>query len=207
MIVRPIVKGGANILFHLFYKMEVDGIENIPKEGAALICLNHIHALDPVFAVIHVKRMVYAMAKEELFQGKVKNWFFRKLGVFPVKRGKTDIEAVRVAEEHLKKGDLLAIYPEGTRNGMKKGLKPKRGAAMLAINTKVPVVPVGMTGSFKPFTKLTIKFGKPIRLEEFYGCEINRANIDAATNKIMDGIKALLPESEYLPVKEEKTIE
>lgn len=191
-IVRPIVKSIASVICYITFRMKVTGIENIPKEGAALVCPNHISNWDPVVAVIHIKRMIYAMAKEELFKGKLISSFFRAIGCFPVRRGGGDMSAVKAAEEYLGKGELVAIYPEGTRNGMKKGVKPKKGAALIATSVKVPIIPVGLTGTFKPFTKVHINVGKPIYFEEYYDKELTREELEVITDKIMTEIKNLI---------------
>ena len=170
-MVRKIVKGLANILCHIIYRFDVKGLENIPKEGAAVICANHIHLLDSVTIVIHIKRMIYIMVKKELMKSKIGYWFFDKLGCFAVDRGKGDVKAIEDAEGHVKDGDLLMIFPEGKRNGMAKGIKMKKGAAMVALQTKTPIIPVGISGSFIPFTKIKIRFGKPMDLHAYFEME------------------------------------
>ena len=170
-MVRKIVKGFANIMCHIIYRFDVKGLENIPKEGAAIICANHIHLLDSVTIVIHIKRMIYIMVKKELMKSKIGYWFFDKLGCFAVDRGKGDVKAIEDAEGHVKDGDLLMIFPEGKRNGMAKGIKMKKGAAMVALQTKTPIIPVGISGSFIPFTKIKIRFGKPMDLTEYFAME------------------------------------
>lgn len=170
-MVRKIVKGFANIMCHIIYRFDVKGLENIPKEGAAIICANHIHLLDSVTIVIHIKRMIYIMVKKELMKSKIGYWFFDKLGCFAVDRGKGDVKAIEDAEGHVKDGDLLMIFPEGKRNGMAKGIKMKKGAAMVALQTKTPIIPVGISGSFKLFTKVKIRIGKPMDLTEYFAME------------------------------------
>ena len=170
-MVRKIVKGFANIMCHIIYRFDVKGLENIPKEGAAVICANHIHLLDSVTIVIHIKRMIYIMVKKELMKSKIGYWFFDKLGCFAVDRGKGDVKAIEDAEGHVKDGDLLMIFPEGKRNGMAKGIKMKKGAAMIALQTKTPIIPVGISGSFKLFTKVKIRIGKPMDLTEYFAME------------------------------------
>lgn len=191
-VARAIVKGFANICFHILYRVDLKGIENIPEEGGAILCSNHIHALDSVLYVTRIKRMVYAMGKEELFNTGFKNWFMYSMGVFPVKRDSVaSEEAINVAVEHLKEGDLLAIFPEGTRNGLEKGVKPKKGVALIALRAKVPVIPMAMEGSFKPFTKIKIRIGKPMDLSEYYpqeGEKINPRHLVTITNKVMDKV-------------------
>ena len=190
-ITRVIVKGFANICFRLLYRVDIKGIENIPKEGGAVLCSNHIHTFDYVLYVTRIKRMLYVMAKEELFNTKFKNWFMRAVGVFPVKRDTASEEAINVAVEHLNDGDLLAIFPEGTRNGLAKGVKPKKGVALIALRAKVPIVPMAMLGSFKPFTKIKIRIGESMDFSEYYpkeGERVNPRHLVTITNTVMDKV-------------------
>lgn len=170
-MVRWLVKGLANVIFHIIYRFDVKGIENIPKEGKVILCSNHIHAVDSVAIVIHIKRMLYIMVKAELMKSKMGNWFFNKLGCFAVDRGKGDTKAIETAEEHLKNGDMLMIFPEGTRNGMAKGLKMKKGAAMIALQNQTPIVPMGVEGTFKLFSKIKIRIGKQMDLTKYFDME------------------------------------
>ena len=170
-MVRWLFKGLCNIVFHIIYRMDVKGIENIPKEGAVILCANHIHLVDSIALVIHIKRMLYIMVKAELMKSKIGNWFFDSLGCFAVDRGKSDTKAIAEAENHLRNGDMLMIFPEGTRNGMAKGLKMKKGAAMIALQTKTPILPIGIEGTFKPFSKIKIRFGKPMDLSKYFAME------------------------------------
>lgn len=189
---RAFIKGTANVLCHLIYRYDVEGYENLPKEGSAVLCANHIHMLDSVSIVIHIKRMIYIMVKKELMSSKIGNWFFNKLGCFAVDRGKGDMKAIESAENHLKDGDLLLIFPEGKRNGMAKGEKMKKGAAMIAIQAKAPIIPIGIEGSFKPFTKVKIRVGKPMDMTEYFAKEeVNARDFITLTNKMKDEIIAL----------------
>ena len=191
-MVRKIVKGFANIMCHIIYRFDVKGLENIPKEGAAVICANHIHLLDSVTIVIHIKRMIYIMVKKELMKSKIGYWFFDKLGCFAVDRGKGDVKAIEDAEGHVKDGDLLMIFPEGSRNGMAKGIKMKKGAAMVALQTKTPIIPVGITGSFKPFSKIKIRVGEPMDLTEYFEMEkTGPREWITVTNKMQEKIISL----------------
>ena len=93
MVIRSIVKGFAHICFHTIYRTKIKGIENIPKEGKAVLCSNHIHMFDSAGIIAHVKRMTYIIATEELFKTKFKNSFTRQMGTFPVARGTGGKEA------------------------------------------------------------------------------------------------------------------
>lgn len=190
-VTRVIVKGFANICFRLLYRVDIKGLENIPKEGGAILCSNHIHCFDSVLYVTRIKRMVYAMAKEELFNTRFKNWFMRSVGVFPVKRDTASEEAINVAVGHLNDGDLLAIFPEGTRNGLAKGVKPKKGVALIALRAKVPIVPMAMLGTFKPFSKIKVRIGEPMDFSEYYpkeGERVNPRHLVTVTNTVMDKV-------------------
>ena len=180
------------IIFHTIIPTKIIGKENIPKEGAAVLCSNHIHVLDSVSIVSNIKRMMYVIAKEELFKTKIGNWFFRKVGVFPVSRGTGDTAAIETANKHLQDGDLLLIFPEGTRNGLAKGLKFKKGAAYMALQNKVPVIPIGVVGKFKPFTKVTINIGKPMDISEYITEEkVDPRKVITLTSKIQEEVVRL----------------
>lgn len=159
---RIIIKFLYKILSKIIYRVEVIGKENLPKEEAAIICPNHVHFLDGPTLIANSKRKINVLAKEELFKNKFLSNCLRMLGMYPIKRGSADIEAIKVSLKILKNNELLMIFPEGTRNGMAKGVKPKNGAVVMAIKAGVPIIPVGIIGNFKPFRKITIKIGKPI---------------------------------------------
>lgn len=165
---RTIMKGIFSGLFHILYRFEIEGMENIPQEGNAIICPNHIHMFDSISLVIKIKRMMYIMVKKELMSNWFGKWFFGHLGCFPVDRGTGDMKALETAEQHLKDGELLLLFPEGTRNSLPKGKKLKKGASIIAAQTHSPIIPIGMVGSFRPFSKVIIRIGKPMDLSEYY---------------------------------------
>lgn len=195
MITRTIMIWVMRIYCAIVYRIKIEGMENLPEEGNTIICSNHVHMLDSISLVIRfkTKRMIRVMAKEELFNTKIKAWAFRKAGAFPIKRGKGDTEALEVAKNYINNGDMLLMFPEGTRNGLDKGIKMKKGAAILALSTDSVIVPIGIKGNYKPFTKIRIRIGKPITLEKYVtGTEsINPRDIVDLTNKMKDEIIAL----------------
>ena len=195
-IIRGCVRYSFMAYFNLFYKIEVYGKENLPKKGGYVLCSNHIHWMDPILYVCKVRRMMYAIAKEELFSTKLKAFIMRRLGLIPVKRDpkENNKESIEMAVEKLQKNNLLLMYPEGTRNGLAKGVKPKKGVALIAMEAKVPIIPMAMVGSFKPFTKIRIKFGEPMDISEYYpkeGENVNLRNMVKLTNEVMDKILEL----------------
>lgn len=195
MIARAIMIFIMRIYCGIVYRIKIEGMENLPKEGNTIICSNHVHMLDSISLVIRfkTKRMIRVMAKEELFKNKIAAWAFRKAGAFPIKRGKGDTEALEVAKDYINRGDMLLMFPEGTRNGLDKGLKMKKGAAILALSTNSVIVPIGIKGNYKPFTKVRIRIGKPITLENYTtgAEELNPREIVDLTNRMKDEIIAL----------------
>ena len=188
---RKVVCAFVKVAQRIVYRLKIEGLENIPKEGAAVLCANHVHAFDSVLCGANIKRMVYAMAKEELFKTKFKNKFMREMGCFPVKRGAAGEEAINRALEILDGGDLLLIFPEGTRNGLAKGVKPKKGAALIAVKAKVPIIPIGFNGTFKLFSKVTIRIGKPINLSKYYEVDSIARCLPEITNNVMGEVLEL----------------
>ena len=94
-------------------------------------------------------------------------WLEHLFDVIPIKRNTQDLEAMKRCLKALKNGEILGIFPEGTRRGMEKNQKVKNGAAFMAIRSGVPVVPVGISGSFKPFGKVNISYGAPLDMTKY----------------------------------------
>lgn len=159
---RKFLKGIFWFMTVLVYRIKVNGKENIPEEGAALICPNHVHALDTVLVVVHNKRKINVLAKEELFNYRALRFLAKVFGVYPVKQNSADLSAIKTSLKILKNKELLLIYPEGTRNGMARGIPVKNGPMTIAIKANVPIIPIGIKGSFKAFSKIIINIGKPM---------------------------------------------
>lgn len=153
--------------FDLFYRVSIIGIENVPVEGPVLLCANHIAEMDMFFIGYRLKRLVRYMAKEELFRIPLVSSFIKSLGAFPVKRGKGDVGAIKTALKLLEEGHIVGIFPEGTRLKNKKGknIKAKPGAALLAQKSGAPILPVAISGRYRPFSKIKVVFGKPFTLD------------------------------------------
>jgi 1-acyl-sn-glycerol-3-phosphate acyltransferase len=156
-------------LLRILFRVKSSGTENIPKTGAVILCSNHKSYFDPLIDGCVVDRTINFMAKAELFKVPVLGFLIKTLGAFPVHRGQGDREALRMAYEVLEKGDILALYPEGTR--LKEGDIPqkfKSGAARLAFKTKAPIVPLALIvkGYVRLLKRTVIKVGKPITFEE-----------------------------------------
>ncbi|AMW98628.1 1-acyl-sn-glycerol-3-phosphate acyltransferase [Rummeliibacillus sp. G93] len=173
------------------YRMEVIGKENFPAEGGILLCSNHIDNLDPPMVGICSPRPVNFMAKEELFKVPILKSILPKVHAFPVKRGLSDRQALRVAIDTLKDGQVVGLFPEGTRNKSGKLGKGFSGAGFFALRGNANVVPCAIIGPYKPFRKVKVVFGKPIDMEPY---RETKAKAEEVTQVIMDHIQLLLNE-------------
>ncbi|WP_397537654.1 lysophospholipid acyltransferase family protein [Rummeliibacillus pycnus] len=173
------------------YRIEVIGLENFPKEGGILLCSNHIDNLDPPIVGICSPRPVNFMAKEELFEVPILKSILPKVHAFPVKRGLSDRQALRISINTLKEGQVVGLFPEGTRNKTGKLGKGFSGAGFFALRGDANVVPCAIIGPYKPFRKLKVVFGEPIDIEPY---RENRAKAEEVTDVIMAHIQALLDE-------------
>ena len=183
------LKGFANILAHIFYRVKIIGKENIPDEGAYSLCGNHLHAFDYVFLVANTKRKIHFIAKAELFKHWFMRWIEKPFGLIRVDRSKTqDIESMKKSLKVLKDGEILGIFPEGTRNGLAKNVEVKTGVAYFTVKTGVKVIPVGINGNFKLFSKVTYNIGQPMDFSEYFGRKPNKEDLDSITDKIMSNI-------------------
>lgn len=186
-ISRGIVKGAIYVYCKVVYSFKVIGKENIPKEGAVIICGNHRSFLDPPLIEVTCGRYTRFLAKEEL----TKNKFLALLGfVFDailVKRDSKEVKALKESLQTLKNGDCLALFPEGTRNGLEKGKKVKDGAAFFALRSGASVIPCGIKGGEKGNRKVIITYGKPLDFSEYKGSK-DKEVLDRVTDEIMNNI-------------------
>lgn len=190
-IQRGIVKGIIRFYTKLIYRTKVMGVENIPLEGPVIYCGNHRSYLDPQLIVITAKRHIRFMAKDELGKNPLFNALGNLFDVIRVKRDSKDINALKEALKTLKKNEALALFPEGTRNGLEKGEKVKEGAAFLALRTGAKVLPIGISGGEKIFKKATIKYGETLDFSKYKGKAQDKETLEKVTNEIMDKILEL----------------
>ncbi len=165
-ILKPI---GA-FFFRILFFPTIVGRERIPKEGAIILAGNHISSFDPLLVITSNKRVIHFLGKIELFKTKFSSWFFHSVGVIPVDRKKKkNPEAMREAENVLKEGYVVGIFPEGTtRKGLKEMRPFKFGAVAMAKHTGTKIVPFGITGSYKIFRKrITIRYGEALDLSSY----------------------------------------
>lgn len=186
-IIRWIVKGAIYIWCKIYYRAEILGLENIPKDGALIFCGNHRSYLDPPLMVVTGKRDMRFLAKEELAKNPFLNFLKWVFDAILVKRDEKDVTAVKESLKTLKNGDCIALFPEGTRNGLKKGEKVKDGVAFFAIRTGAKIVPCGIKGGEKGNRKVTITYGKPLDYSEYKGSK-DKDVLEKITKEVMENI-------------------
>lgn len=194
-IQRGIVTAILKTLYILIYRVKAKGKENVPKEGPFILCGNHVSFIKVPVMYFFTPRHVHFIGKIELFKNPILNWLGHVFEVIPVKRGKQDVDSMKKCLQTLKIGEPLAIFPEGTRNGIQKKVKAKNGAAYMAIKTGVPIVPVGIHVSPRPFPKITLNFGKPLSYEKERENLPEKDLLEQATKEVMDNIIKLTNEA------------
>ncbi len=149
-------------VYYLIYRLKVFGKENIPKDGKPFIIMpNHLSNNDPPITSTTLMLPIAYMAKKELFSAPFFGWAITKLGAFSVDREKIEKTTIKAAKEIVQKGWCVAVFLEGTRSKTPGVLgNPNVGPAYLANLNNVPILPLGITGSNKPFGPVTIKIGK-----------------------------------------------
>jgi 1-acyl-sn-glycerol-3-phosphate acyltransferase len=194
-----------NFLFTFISKLvlrrKIAGKNNMPRRGACIVVANHVNLLDSPLIGISLGRRAFFMAKADLFRSRIIGWLAEQFGAFPVARGRLNRRAGRTAVDLLANGQALIIYPEGQRSPDGKLGPAYSGAALLAIRSNVPIVPVGIIGTaqlkgkwwFLRRPKITFNIGQPFTLA---ACpeKPTKEMVNGMTREIMLHIAALLPE-------------
>jgi 1-acyl-sn-glycerol-3-phosphate acyltransferase len=188
--------------------LRVTGVENVPREGAFIMVANHLSLLDPLIvgsaAGDMAGRLIHFMAKDELRSWPVIGWLATQAGVYFVRRGEGDRKAQRISIQLLEMGEPLGLFPEGTRSPDGALRDGRDGAALLAIRTGVPLLPVGISGTDRLFPhgarlprrhRVNVRIGPPFVLPTQPSGRVDRAALAAGTDRIMREIAAQLPES------------
>jgi len=189
-VVGKFVEGVLFIYCKIVYRLKIVGTENIPDEPV-IFCGNHRSFIDAPILKVTCKREVTFLAKQSLTKSKFLTFLGWVFEVIYVKRDSKDVSALKNTLSALKKGNSIALFPEGTRNGLEKGESVKDGAAFFAIKSGVKVIPVGISGVIKPFHKLTVSYGKPLDFSQYKDPK-NKEELEIVTNKIMEEIKILV---------------
>ena len=185
---RAVVKGILYGFYRIVFRIEKINEENLPLDEPTIVCANHLNIWDAVGLVVSSKRRIIFIAKEDLFNNAFLSWIGHLFDVIPIKRGMRDMEAMKRCIKCLKNGQTIGLFPEGTRRGLEKGAKVQNGAAYMALKTGVKVVPVGISGSFKPFSKVYLNYGKPLDFSQNKDKIPEKEQLNEATKQIMDNI-------------------
>jgi 1-acyl-sn-glycerol-3-phosphate acyltransferase len=188
-------------LLKALFRPWVRGIENIPSNGAVILASNHLSFSDSIFLPLQSRRPVVFLAKSEYFTGKgikgaLTRWFFKATGQLPIDRsgGKASEASLNTGLKVLGQGQVLGIYPEGTRSPDGRLFRGRTGIARMALEAKVPVVPVAMidTEKVQPIgrrlpriRRIGIIVGEPLDFSRFDGMEGDRVVLRAVTDEIM----------------------
>ncbi|MDP4126566.1 MAG: lysophospholipid acyltransferase family protein [Bacillota bacterium] len=144
----------------------IRGLENLPKDGPVILAINHVSLWDPIVAACSLPRRVSFMAKEELFAIPILGWFLSKLGAFPVKRGHGDINAIRQSLAILREGQILGLFPQGTRSKTGEVQKGLPGMVLLMEKSRASVVPIKVLGTRsllrKGWGNVAVVVGRPL---------------------------------------------
>ena len=178
-------RGLVNGVAHLLFRVKIVGVENVPKDENFVICSNHKSNFDPIMVGISMPVELKFMAKEELFRFKPVAKLISALGAFPVKRGKSDVGALKSAIGALKSGGSLAVFPEGRRSPKTHLGQGKGGAALIAVKAGVNILPVGINGRYGLFSKITVNIGKPIDLSQYFDTKVDSDTIKSITDHML----------------------
>ena len=200
------MKGILKPLLKMLYRIRVEGLDNVPKDGPAIIAANHVSFLDSFFIPLVIKRRkVTYLAKADYFKSWKTKWFFQGVGQISCERegGNKSQQSLEIALDVLKEGKLLGIYPEGTRSPDGTLYRGRTGVARLALTAGVPVIPCGLIGTEEVMPKerkiprltgrykVRVRFGKPIDFSRYAGRERDRFALRSVTDEIMFEIMEL----------------
>lgn len=171
----------------LYFNVSFEGLENVPKDRGFILASNHRTYFDPVFIGAKLKQNLIFMAKRELIEKGFLSFFIKRLGVIPISRGKGDNSAIDKAVKTVEKGNVLALFPEGTRSKDGRLGRVKTGTVLIASKTNADIVPVVICydGKLKFRKRVIVRYGKIIKNQELNLEEANTSNLKQA-RKILE---------------------
>ena len=173
----------VSVLIKIIYRVRVNGIENFKDDKPIIISANHTHIFDPVILATLTKKQIFFLSKKEIFEKKLSAKFFTKLGVIPIDRENTDLKAIKSCFRVIRSGNILGIFPEGTRVKTIDIKNMKKGVALIALKNKVNILPIHIEGPYKIFSKITVDIYPMIEISNFENMEDSEA-IDKLTEEL-----------------------
>ncbi|QSX06786.1 1-acyl-sn-glycerol-3-phosphate acyltransferase [Sedimentibacter sp. zth1] len=186
------LKGLVKVVLFPFFRVKLYNVENFNKStGKCIVCSNHISNFDPVMLMIYTKRHINFMAKKELFDVFFIKNVLKYIGAFPVDRDKPSLSTIKGALSILKNGEVLGIFPEGTRVNEYNEENAKSGIALIANKGDANIIPIFIKSSYKIFSKVEIFFGKPKKYFQNFEGKVTSAQYREVSKEMLRDIYSL----------------
>ncbi len=166
----------GHIFFWLAFRVQCDGVENIPQKGGCLLVANHASFLDPFVMGTYMPRQVHFLMYARYFFSPLFHWYCKRTECIPLKKDGRDISALKQALRLLRSGEMIGIFPEGERSVTGKLGSGAPGVALIALKADVPILPVGIVGTYEAFPRgarfprlrspITVRYGKPFQIND-----------------------------------------
>jgi len=207
-VFRSIANFVLGVLCHILFKLDIIGIQNVPKRGPFMAMMNHIYFIDPILVATLAPRNIVIMSKIENYQNPLLALVMNLYGTFPVHRGELDMTAIRTSLRIMQEGHGLLMAPEGTRSKNRTLQEGRDGMAWLALRSQAPIVPVALSGqeylghNFRRLrrTPLRVVFGEPFcfrwapdQQQACAGAKTPREQVRQMTREAMYALAKLLP--------------
>ena len=192
----------ASLVFHTIMPVRYEHKEYAKLDAPYILIGNHISMLDPVIAAYGIKKLqIRFLGKSELIISPILRFFFKHLHMIPVNRFNTDMKALRAMLKVLKDGNVLGIFPEGTR--YKEGIMENMegGVAMIALQSNVPILPVYIQGTVKPFHRVRCIYGEPFTVSDIKARGVNKETGQEVLQRIRDIYRKMAAENAQTPQK------
>ena len=202
------LRAGLPSIVMPYFRVSVEGLEHVPARGAAVIAGNHLSFIDSIVLALALPRPLYYLGKSDYWESARTRWLVAGAGVVPVHRdgGDRGEDSLRAGVQLLQRGDLLGIYPEGTRSPDGRLYRGKTGPVRMALEAGVPIVPFGIIGSDVAMPQdrrvirrapITLRFGRPVDLSRYRDRRTDPLVLRSATDELMYEIM-LLSGQEYV---------
>ncbi len=175
----------VRILFSLYFRITVTGLENCPPSGSYIVIANHRSGFDPPMVGALMRRPVHFMTKVELFSYPLLPWVFKIVQAYPVRRGRADRAAIRHSLDLLRRGEVIVLFPEGHRSQTGELQEARSGVVFLAQKSGCLLLPIGISGKYGFRQNIHYEIGKPFALD-------STMDRKAAQTLIMEEIRGLV---------------